>query len=534
MKTVIDELSLKIDIRTKKDIDKTISSIASAINKLNKAVSNVSALKKYVNTLNSLTRRTFKVADGTKQGKQKGQAESVAPETEEVANANQIADANKEIADSKQKATQLTKEQRKEQEKLLKEQKKQEKNEQDLYKKSKKIASPLAKMIKSIGRIALYRAARFALTQIVQGAAQGLENIRSVDTELDTSMKKMSQSYTTLKNSFASLFAPIIETIEPIITKIADTIGGWVNGLNEAKAALSGATTYTKILTSDSTEYKENLEKANEALLEFDKFSSLNKDKESYTGTVKAEVDMSKEEAQGVVNLWNGIEVAIWGVVAAIGALVATNLIKKFDKLSKSLKSLKADTKEATDTIDSMKQSSSALAITGITVLAGGILSLISNWKEMGSVGKWLVPIISVLTGVIVALAMGLHFAKNQWGKALSIGALVTGTGLSVGSALSAAIGFKDGGTPKQGTYFYAGEAGAEIVANTSGGKTGVTNISQFKTAMVEALAEYGVARNGKNSDTVLQVNGKEFARATATDMASVLSKKYRVDFQPR
>lgn len=534
MKTVIDELSLKIDIKTKKDIDKTISSIASAINKLNKAVSNVSALKKYVNTLNSLTKRTFKVSDGTSKSKAKETTAIKSPETQEVSTVNAVSEANKDIVEEKKQAVDLTKEEIKEQKRLAKLAEKEKKNQDALNRKAKKTASPIAKAIKSLGRIALYRAARFALTQIVQGAAQGLENIRSVDTELDTSMKKMSQSYTALQNSFAQLLSPIIKTLEPVITKIADFVAGITNNISEARAALSGATTYTKILTSDSEEYKKNLEDATATLLEFDKFSSLTQEKKGYTGTVPAEVDMTKEEAQGWVTGINLVETALWGIVTVISAIIALKFSKTIKGISDSLKGMKASSKQATDAIKSQKNATTALAISGVAVLATGIVSLISNWEEMGKVGRWLVPILSLVAGAITAIAVAIHFGKGSWGRALAIGSIVTGTGLSVGSALTAAIGFADGGVPKQGTYFYAGEAGAEIVANTSGGKTGVTNIAQFKTAMVQALAEYGVARNGRTSDTVLQVNGKEFARATANDMASALSQKYRVNFQPR
>lgn len=534
VKTVIDELSLKIDIKTKKDIDKTISSIASAINKLNKAVSNVSALKKYVNTLNSLTRRTFKVSGGTSKAKAKETTSIKAPETEEVTNINAVSEANKDIVEEKKQAVDLTKEEAREQKRLAKLAEKEKKNQDALNKKAKNTVGPIAKMVKSIGRIAFYRAARFALNQIVQGAAKGLENIRSVDTELDTSMKKMSQSYTSLQNSFAQLLSPIIKTLEPVVTKIADTIANITNNISEARAALSGATTYTKILTSDSEEYKKNLEDATATLLEFDKFSSLTQEKKGYTGTIEAEVDMTKEEAQGIVTQVNLLETALWGIVAVITAIQALKFFNTITNITQALKGMKASSKQATDALKSQKTATTALAISGVAILSTGIVSLISNWEEMGRVGRWLVPILSLVAGAITAIAVAIHFGKGSWGRALAIGSIVTGAGLSVGSALSAATGFADGGTPKQGTYFYAGEAGAEIVANTSGGKTGVTNIAQFKTAMVQALSEYGAARNGRTSDTVLQVNGKEFARATANDMASALSQKYRVDFQPR
>ena len=62
----IDELSLNIDIDVKKDIDKTISSLASAITQLNKAVGDVGALERYAKTLGKITSKSVKVPSGEK------------------------------------------------------------------------------------------------------------------------------------------------------------------------------------------------------------------------------------------------------------------------------------------------------------------------------------------------------------------------------------------------------------------------------------------------------------------------------------
>lgn len=74
--------------------------------------------------------------------------------------------------------------------------------------------------------------------------------------------------------------------------------------------------------------------------------------------------------------------------------------------------------------------------------------------------------------------------------------------------------GFAEGGSPDTGTLFYAGEAGAEVVANTSHG-TGVMNVSQMQEAVANGNLEvvnavYAMANmvsqaiNGKNFDVYL------------------------------
>ena len=531
MESVIDKLSLKINVKVKKDLDKTIGSIATAINRLNKAVSKVGALNKYISSLNQLSKEFFKIAQATVKTEIKAPKTIAPPEYQEVATTNEIKKQDAVLKSKNNRlnvALGLSRKQFAVQKKIRLEDERVKPNKKD-----DKKATFLSKMFASIRRVAFYRVIRATLSGIVKAAAQGLENIRSVDTELDTSMSKMSQSFTSIKNSIASFIAPLVQTLEPVITKIADSLANWSNRINEAKAALSGQTTYTKILTSDSEEYKENLKEATGELLEFDKFSSLSKDSQ-YTGTVESTVTMSKEEAQGTVKSLKMVEGALASIVGLVGAIFAFKIGSKIASAIKSLGGLSGAFGKVGKSLTNVFKSTKGLATVGFAALATGIISIIANWEQMGQTGKWLIPVITALATVITAIVVLIKMGTGQWVKALSIAGIVGGSVATIGSTLSAAIGFKDGGVPKQGTYFYAGEAGAEIVANTSGGKTGVTNITQFKTAMVQALAEYGVAQRGRNSDTVLQINGKEFARVTAGDMANALGQKYRVDFQPR
>lgn len=516
MKTVIDELSLKIDIKVKKDIDKTISSIATAINRLNKAVADVGALKKYVNTLNKLTKRNIKITSDTGVSKtvkkeavpvEKTNVDVVGQGKEELNITNQTTEAKKEKNQETQKEIDLTKKKRKENKKTD--------DEEEKY--SKKSLGRTSKLIKSLGRIALYRAARTVIKEIVQGATEGLANIRSVDKELDTSMKKVSQSYTSLKNSFASLLSPIIKTIEPVITSLADTFANISNRINEARAALNGQTKYTKILTSDSEEYKKNLEEATGTLLDFDKFSVLNKKEQGYTGVIESDVTMSEDEAKSTVNNLKLVETGLIAIATAIALIQALKFANTITTITSKLKDMVKGSKKATDALNTQKQASQALATTGILALSAGIITLIANWNQMSDTAKVLVPVLSVLAGVITALVVGLSIAKGNWLKALSIGGIVTGTGLAVGSTLSA-MKFADGGFPKQGQLFIAREAGAELVG-TMGGKTAVANNDQIVTGITQGVYNAMMAYNSQtrnNNGGDVYLDGTKVGRVVA------------------
>lgn len=547
---VIDELSLKIDIDVDKGSSKTISSLARAITKLNTAVANVGNLQKYVRSLNKISPNTINVRGTTGVGQAMGK--TVKPKFQEYTDKTASKGELPSIAKNGNKAAEAIKN-------VAKESKKAKNELKDVDKNADKTSKTFKKLVKSIGRIAFYRAIRMALNQIAKGAVQGLENIRKMDGELDNSLKNLSLAQTSLYNSLGTLLSPIIKTIEPIVTRIADAFANISNKVAEANAALKGETKYTKILTSGTKEWNEQLEKSQGYLLSFDKFEALNQKDNGYTGTIEEDVGISAKDAKSIVAPLESIESAIVAIGSALATIGALNLISKLPVLAMWMKTLSMNvgalntimnismvagigllvfgivdlvknwenldragkairvmlialgaalvtfstlmkismksTTGLTTALKLQKIAAGALLTGGILALGAGILSLIQNWKDMGSTAKWLVPILSVLAGVVTALAVGFTIAKGNWVKAVAIGAMVTGAGLGVGSALSAQK-FADGGTFEKGTYFLAGEAGAEAVYNTSGGNGGVVNIEQFTTAMYNALSMYGVARS--------------------------------------
>ena len=91
--------------------------------------------------------------------------------------------------------------------------------------------------------------------------------------------------------------------------------------------------------------------------------------------------------------------------------------------------------------------------------------------------------------------------------------------GLSAGAMLATGISvmkFAEGGRPEQGSLFIAGEAGAELVTTMPSGQTGVTNIAQFKQAMVEAIYECSDVFQQSGNDVVLNLDGAQIARSRA------------------
>lgn len=60
-----------------------------------------------------------------------------------------------------------------------------------------------------------------------------------------------------------------------------------------------------------------------------------------------------------------------------------------------------------------------------------------------------------------------------------------------------------NGGMVNAGSLFIAGESGAELLTNMGSGTTGVTNVSQFKQAMIEAIYETGLLSTIEESGNI-------------------------------
>lgn len=240
--TQIDKLSLDINVKDHNSAEK-INSVASAIRNLSKSLNGLKDVNKQMNQLQKMFGSLNKSLRTTKGATQATKGANLL-ETEEVPSGSQPTGRFPKISGELNKRIKLVNNEIK-----------------DLDKNTKKTTTTWSKFTKSIGRIALYRAIRAAIKEVTQSIREGLENFRSIDRQLDTSLNKLSASGTEIKNSFASLISPIVESLTPAIVALGDGMARIANRLNEARAAAQGMSTYTKILTSDTEEYQKSLKK---------------------------------------------------------------------------------------------------------------------------------------------------------------------------------------------------------------------------------------------------------------------------------
>ena len=114
--------------------------------------------------------------------------------------------------------------------------------------------NPIRNFIASLGRIAMYRAVRTILSGITAALREGIANLyeysRVANTDFHRSMDLMATDALWLKNSLASVVAPIINAIMPALDARASKIAYVLNLVAQLMAALTGKATYSRAIKS--------------------------------------------------------------------------------------------------------------------------------------------------------------------------------------------------------------------------------------------------------------------------------------------
>lgn len=379
----------------------------------------------------------------------------------------------------------------------------------------KKPKVPLSNLIKSFGRIAMYRTVRRTIQEITQAFMESIDGIARYNSEFRDTMGGLQTSIDKLKVSAGVGFYQVLILIEPLIEQISNVIVALANSLSKVSARMRGAAQYTKINTDYMKKYKSALDGT---LLSFDTFTTLGKGGGIDFSKILETVDTSLDKEK-----WSDLDVTISGLVSAFQGIwkVLNVIIEGVGKLVKWLsdKNLLTPAVYAFLGILLAIKSPFALLISGIATLIGG-------WKQMSTTAKVLIPIIASLAAVLTGLAVAKAAAAA--GIAAPVMAGITAAAIAAGVALTAGSiialkAYKDGGMMDAksfngaGTmYAIAGESGAEVVAQGSAG-TGVLNVDQFADAMVSALVRYGAARDTSNGTTIV-LDGNKVGQLVASN----------------
>lgn len=161
------------------------------------------------------------------------------------------------------------------------------------------------------------------------------------------------------------------------------------------------------------------------------------------------------------------------------------------------------------------------ILVTGVGMAVMNIIELVQKWDEL-SAKERISKALLVIAGAAMAAAAAIGIFKGVATGGVAIASIiavttaVTGIMLASKGSLSNIAKFANGGVPQKGSLFYAGEAGAELVTNTGGGKSAVMNMQQLQVAITRGMIAAMSTQSGGTSGSVnLSVDGQSLFSIT-------------------
>lgn len=146
-----------------------------------------------------------------------------------------------------------------------------------------------------------------------------------------------------------------------------------------------------------------------------------------------------------------------------------------------------------------------AMAALGFMVALNAARELFTSWDDMSGFEK-AIQIFKILAGAALVAAAAIAVFHTSWSVGIAAGAIAAGIAVVYGAI--AAVNAKskeleyhaDGGLATKGSLFYAGEAGPELVTQTSGGGSTIMNMKQLEDAVARGFIR-GVASSAGGKD---------------------------------
>ena len=356
------------------------------------------------------------------------------------------------------------------------------------FNKGRKI-SQLEKLFNTIKRVGFYRIARNLFRFVEAGLGEGLKGLTLTSSGANKTLSSIVTNVQKLANSLTMVIYPALELIEPILTVITNVVGKLAEGISYLAFNLGLTSSWFKINSDYAKEFNNEMNK-----FSFDKFESMSSNDPNNTSGMFTEMfnDDATKSIKAIADTLKliGEMLLVWGTYKFFTwiydkgvSLLSKDLEHAFDTLDSGATKSKNAFQKMYDKINPVY-----LAILGISLAIDGITDAL-NWDETTSGLTKTLDILKIVFGVVAGIAgIVASFSKGgvaKIAKAVAFSATLAGVVTTVTEKIT---GYAEGGLPEKGSMFVAGEAGAEFVTTMPGGQTGVTNIAQFKQAMLEAL----------------------------------------------
>ena len=432
----------------------------------------------------------------------------------------------------------------------------------------------IQKFINTIKRVGFYRVARNLFRFIEQGFGQATQNLIEIDDRVNNTMSKLSTATERMSASVALILLPAFQVIEPLVTDISLSMADFANKVSEASAQMAGLSEYTRISdefmkdlrnTANSLSF-DKFESLNGTISPYEKGQvDKSKDLSKYTSVIiktraiaNSIIEIIRNIISFVKELFSVIAphasdlfALLQNTVLILTSLVLgiTNIIVKITQWASANGSLEGTLWGILGVIVAIKAVKILAGLKAVFVFLGtnllpmlgkcaiefgkfalgviktakanGMLSASLTFitafilfdKILSNAPKWVSAIVAV-AGAVATLAVAFLALTHQWSKAIALPALALSAGIAIAGFKNSIQAYANGGMVESGSLFVAGEAGAELVTTMPSGKTGVTNIAQFKQAMVEAIYECSDVFQQADGSVVLNLDGAQIARS--------------------
>ena len=362
----------------------------------------------------------------------------------------------------------------------------------NLGKATKKTTGFFNSFVKSIGRIALYRAIRTALKEITQAFTEGIQNYARYNKETNQAMSGIMNSTNQLKNTLGVTLGSIMQSLAPILESLAGLATDLFNNINMALASMQGKKTYSKAIKQNE-DYAKSLDKVNGKLLSFDTFNTLATD-------------------NGAKGLFEEVEVtdnlSEWGKVFK----------EVFDTVSELFELVKEIIKIASPFLESLAPLLNGVlkAIKGVVQLLTGVLKIITGdfegaFVSLGDSFK------NMFKGFVNSAIGFLNFLIDAINlliiKLNPISWIFGAFGIDI-SIPHIPTAFANGGSFNTADMFYANENGnTELIASSNRGGA-VMNMEQLQSAIYNGMI-LAMAQDG-GKEIVLKVDNNTLGKVVA------------------
>ena len=282
-----------------------------------------------------------------------------------------------------------------------------------------KTRKPLGKLVAQFGRVAMYRAIRFVLSQIMQSVTEGLQNIAKFSNEANQIMSAYKTEFLYIKNSLASALLPVMEALLPTVIRLTDAFVDISNSVGIIGAGLAGDSTFLKAKRY-AQDYKKSLDEVKKATVSFDEINVLSKvDTNNNPYEMFEEVEIDGWDVAASIAKISALTASITALVMMIKGV---NIGNVFTKMGKGIKTAWTYLKNASGW---KKAGISIAAIAGEAVICyNAFYDMFTGTKTVGQGLLELIP-------TIAATGAAMYAMWGVWG-------LVAAAVVAAGSALIA------------------------------------------------------------------------------------------------